>query len=66
MKELILKLNKKNDRELAKIYDTANHKTDEELILRDAIMNILESRNKDKFEKFLNDETSNKMSKYFN
>ena len=66
MKELISKLNKKNDRELAKIYDTANHKTDTELILRDVIMNILESRNKDKFEKFLNDETSNKISKYFN
>ena len=66
MKELISKLNKKNDRELAKIYDTANHKTDAELILRDAIMNILESRNKDKFEKFLDDETSNKISKYFN
>ena len=66
MRELILKLNKKNDKELAQIYDTANHKTDEELILRDAIMDILESRNKDKFEKFLNDETSNKISKYFN
>ena len=66
MKELISKLNKKNDGELAKIYDTANHKTDAELILRDAIMNILESRNKDKFEKFLDDETSNKISKYFN
>ena len=66
MKELISKLNKKNDGELAKIYDAANHKTDAELILRDAIMNILESRNKDKFEKFLDDETSNKISKYFN
>ena len=66
MKELISKLNKKNDRELAKIYDAANHKTDAELILRDAIMYILENRNKDKFEKFLDDETSNKISKYFN
>ena len=58
-------LNTYSDCRLAIIFDSCSNKTDTELTIRKSIMDILEKRNIEKFNLWLDDEVSNKMTKYF-
>ena len=64
-KKLLSNLNSMSNFVLAMLYDNATNRTNEELLLRDRIMTILEGRDKKLFEMYLNDDTSNKISRYF-
>ena len=63
--KLILSLNDMSNSVLAMLFDNATNRSEEELLLRDKIMTILESRDSKLFEKYLDDDTSNKISRYF-
>ena len=63
--KLILSLNDMSNFVLAMLFDNATNRSEEELLLRDKIMTILESRDSKLFEKYLDDDTSNKISRYF-
>ena len=63
--KLILSLDDMSNFVLAMLFDNATNRSDEELLLRDKIMTILEGRDKKLFEMYLNDVTSNKISRYF-
>ena len=63
--KLILSLNDMSNFVLAMLFDNATNRSDEELLLRDKIMTIVEGRDKELFEMYLNDDTSNKISRYF-
>ena len=63
--KLLSNLNSMSNFVLAMLFDNATNKSDEELLLRDKIMTILEGRDKELFEMYLNDDTSNKISRYF-
>lgn len=63
--ELLSNLNNMSNFVLAMLFDNATNRSEEELLLKDRIMTILESRDKKLLEMYLNDETSNKISRYF-
>ena len=63
--KLLSNLNNMSNFVLAMLYDNATNRTNEEILLRDRIMTILETRDKKLFEMYLNDDTSNKISRYF-
>ena len=63
--KLLSNLNNMSNFVLAMLYDNATNRSNEELLLRDKIMTILEDRDKELFEMYLNDDTSNKISRYF-
>ena len=63
--KLLSNLNDMSNFVLAMLYDNATNRTNEELLLKDRIMTILETRDKKLFEMYLNDDTSNKISRYF-
>ena len=63
--KLLSNLNNMSNFVLAMLFDNATNRTNEELLLRDRIMTILEGRDKKLFEMYLNDDTSNKISRYF-
>lgn len=63
--KLLSNLNNMSNFVLVMLFDNATNKSDEELLLRDKIMTILEGRDKELFEMYLNDDTSNKISRYF-
>ena len=67
MDKLMKELNTYSDWRLAFIFDRCTtNKTDKELIIRECIMDILEKRDIEKFNQWLDDETSNSMLRYFN
>ena len=63
--KLLSNLNNMSNFVLAMLFDNATNRTNEEILLRDRIMTILEGRDKELFEMYLNDDTSNKISRYF-
>ena len=63
--KLLSNLNSMSNFVLAMLFDNATNRTNEEILLRDRIMTILETRDKKLFEMYLNDDTSNKISRYF-
>ena len=63
--KLLSNLNNMSNFVLAMLFDNATNRTNEELLLKDRIMTILETRDKKLFEMYLNDDTSNKISRYF-
>ena len=63
--KLLSNLNNMSNFVLAMLYDNATNRTNEVLLLKDRIMTILETRDKKLFEMYLNDDTSNKISRYF-
>ena len=63
--KLLSNLNNMSNFVLAMLFDNATNRTNEELLLKDRIMTILETRDKKLFEMYLNDNTSNKISRYF-
>ena len=63
--KLLSNLNSMSNFVLAMLFDNATNRTNEEILLKDRIMTILEGRDKELFEMYLNDETSNKISRYF-
>ena len=63
--KLLSNLNSMSNFVLAMLFDNATNRTNEEILLKDRIMTILEGRDKKLFEMYLNDDTSNKISRYF-
>ena len=63
--KLLSNLNNMSNFVLAMLFDNATNRTNEEILLKDRIMTILEGRDKELFEMYLNDDTSNKISRYF-
>ena len=63
--KLLSNLNSMSNFVLAMLFDNATNRTNEEILLKDRIMTILEGRDKELFEMYLNDDTSNKISRYF-
>ena len=63
--KLLSNLNSMSNFVLAMLFDNATNRTNEEILLKDRIMTIIEGRDKELFEMYLNDDTSNKISRYF-
>ena len=63
--KLLSNLNNMSNFVLAMLFDNGTNRTNEEILLKDRIMTILEDRDKERFEMYLNDDTSNKISRYF-
>ena len=52
-------------KQLIEIFETLTNKTEEELIVRDYIMDELEDRDAEAFDNWLDDETDGDLRKYF-
>lgn len=63
--KLTNKIKSLSTKQLIEIFETLTNKTDEELIVREYIMDELENRDAEAFDNWLDDETDGDPRKYF-